>query len=177
MQVETHSPFVPLEAVTPADLVGKEGYLVELTNARKIQLLTANGVAIGVLDQKLEGDDTTWNVRLLGKGGTVKVKAGGVIAGGARVKGTNGGKVVTNGGYGRCVGTKLTAGNSADNDVIEIDDVVEPLIAVQAATVLTSTDGTAAAAADLAALKAEAEKIGDDVRAIHAKLVLSGLWS
>lgn len=40
---------------------------------------------------------------------------------------------------------------------------------------LTSTNGTAAAAADLAALKTEAEKIGDDVRAIHAALVLRGL--
>lgn len=33
---------------------------------------------------------------------------------------------------------------------------------------LTSTDGTAAAAADLNALKPEAEKIGDDVRALHS---------
>jgi hypothetical protein len=40
---------------------------------------------------------------------------------------------------------------------------------------LTSTNGTAAAAADLTALKAEAEKIGDDVRAIHAALVAQGL--
>lgn len=40
---------------------------------------------------------------------------------------------------------------------------------------LTSTNGTAAAAADLAALKAEAEKIGDDVRAIHAALVTAGV--
>lgn len=40
---------------------------------------------------------------------------------------------------------------------------------------LTSTNGTAAAAADLAALKAEAEKIGDDVRALHAALVTAGL--
>ena len=40
---------------------------------------------------------------------------------------------------------------------------------------LTSTNGTAAAAADLAALKVEAEKIGDDVRAIHAALILHGL--
>ena len=40
---------------------------------------------------------------------------------------------------------------------------------------LTSTNGTAAAAADLAALKVESEKIGDDVRAIHAALVLRGL--
>ncbi|MBI5770860.1 MAG: hypothetical protein HZA93_23990 [Verrucomicrobia bacterium] len=35
---------------------------------------------------------------------------------------------------------------------------------------LTSTDGTAAGAADLPALKTEAEKIGDDVRALHASL-------
>jgi hypothetical protein len=40
---------------------------------------------------------------------------------------------------------------------------------------LTSTNGTAAGAADLAALKAEAEKIGDDVRAIHAALKSFGL--
>jgi len=39
---------------------------------------------------------------------------------------------------------------------------------------LTSTDGTAAAAAaDLAALAAEAEKIGDDTRAIHAAVLLA----
>lgn len=40
---------------------------------------------------------------------------------------------------------------------------------------LTSTNGTAAGAADLAALKTEAEKIGDDVRAIHAALKSFGL--
>lgn len=41
---------------------------------------------------------------------------------------------------------------------------------------LTSTNGTAAAAsADLAALAAEAEKIGDDVRALHAALKTRGL--
>lgn len=41
---------------------------------------------------------------------------------------------------------------------------------------LTSTNGTAAAAsADLAALSAETEKIGDDVRALHAALKLHGL--
>jgi hypothetical protein len=42
---------------------------------------------------------------------------------------------------------------------------------------LTSTNGTAGAAADLAVLKAEAEKIGDDVRALHAALVLAGIVS
>jgi hypothetical protein len=40
---------------------------------------------------------------------------------------------------------------------------------------LGSTNGTAGAAADLAALKAEAELIGDDVRAIHAALVAINL--
>lgn len=40
---------------------------------------------------------------------------------------------------------------------------------------LTSTDGTAAGAADLAALKVESEKIGDDVRAVHAALKVAGI--
>lgn len=42
--------------------------------------------------------------------------------------------------------------------------------AIAAALVATSTNGTAGAAADLTALKAEAEKIGDDVRAVIAAL-------
>lgn len=45
-----------------------------------------------------------------------------------------------------------------------------------ATVTLTSTDGTAAAAsASLASLAAEAEKIGDDTRAIHAALVAAGI--
>jgi len=40
---------------------------------------------------------------------------------------------------------------------------------------LTSTNGTFAAAADLAAVKVEGEKVGDDVRAMHAALVTLGL--
>lgn len=40
---------------------------------------------------------------------------------------------------------------------------------------VTSTNGVAAAAADLAALAAEAEKIGDDVRAVRTALVTLGL--
>lgn len=43
------------------------------------------------------------------------------------------------------------------------------------AVVLTSANGVAAGAADLAALKAETEKIGDDLRAIYAALVLQGI--
>ena len=40
---------------------------------------------------------------------------------------------------------------------------------------VTSTNGTAGAAADLAALKAETELIGDDVRAVRTALVTLGL--
>lgn len=42
-------------------------------------------------------------------------------------------------------------------------------LAAAITALVTSTDGTAAAAADLAALKVEAEKIGDDVRLIAAR--------
>lgn len=48
--------------------------------------------------------------------------------------------------------------------------VVNPTV-VAAPAALTSTNGTAgAAAADLAALAAETEMVGDDTRALHAKL-------
>jgi len=42
--------------------------------------------------------------------------------------------------------------------------------AITALAALTSTNGTMAAAADDAAVKVEGEKIGDDVRAVHATL-------
>ena len=56
--------------------------------------------------------------------------------------------------------------------------VVVQVIASPLATAptLTSTNGTAAAAsADLAALAAETELIGDDVRALHAALLAAGI--
>ena len=40
---------------------------------------------------------------------------------------------------------------------------------------LASSNGTMAAAADLAAVKVEGEKLGDDVRAIYAAIVLHGI--
>lgn len=53
---------------------------------------------------------------------------------------------------------------------------VDALTPVASVVDLTSTNGTAAAAsANLAGLAAEAEKIGDDVRAIHAALVARGI--
>jgi hypothetical protein len=55
--------------------------------------------------------------------------------------------------------------------------VVSPETAVRGpvAVDITSTNGIAGDAADLAALKAEAENIGDDVRNIYAALVTAGI--
>ncbi|HVY69673.1 MAG TPA: hypothetical protein VHH73_07065, partial [Verrucomicrobiae bacterium] len=70
-------------------------------------------------------------IRLLGKGGTVKMVQGGAITVGARVKGASGGKVVTEGtGARRALGIKISStANGADGDVIEVIDVVEPFTA------------------------------------------------
>lgn len=59
----------------------------------------------------------------------------------------------------------------------EIECVLVPARVFGATVALASTDGTAAAAADLAGLKAETEHIGDDVRAIYAALVTAGFLS
>lgn len=72
---------------------------------------------------------------------------------------------------------KVIAGrvHDVDTDGVWVD-VREHASRVPGAVTLTSTDGTAAAAsASLANLAAEAEKIGDDVRAIHAALVVLGI--
>lgn len=57
---------------------------------------------------------------------------------------------------------------SGDGVAFEIETHLPIKVVVVAA--FTSTNGTAAAAADLAALKAEAEKIGDDVRSLGTAL-------
>ncbi len=71
---------------------------------------------------------------------------------------------------------KVIAGRvlDVDSDGVWIDTSEGAL--VPSAVTLTSTNGVAAAAsANLAALAAETEKIGDDVRAIHAALVAQGI--
>lgn len=59
-----------------------------------------------------------------------------------------------------------------DSDGVWVDTNANP-VAIQ--VTLGSTNGTMAAAADLAAVKVEGEKLGDDVRAIHAALVAKGI--
>lgn len=64
--------------------------------------------------------------------------------------------------------------HEVDDDGVWVDTTIaKPAPGV--APVLTSTNGTMAAAADDAAVKVEGEKIGDDVRALHAALVAAGV--
>jgi hypothetical protein len=135
MDTRNDTPFVTFLEETVGALDGKEGYLLMLgTNENTVKLATSGDVAIGVMAGKLQNGsigDGAVNVRLLGKGGTVKVKAGGIIAKGARVIWGTGGVVLTQtlttGSY-RTLGRKLGQGSSALNDVIEILDLVEPII-------------------------------------------------
>ncbi len=116
--------YATFEANVPADLVGKEDYYVELVAAtRKIQLYT-NGVAIGVLKQRLQGGKD-WTVRLLGCGGTYRAIANGAIAHLADVKAENGGKAVDQAGAGRALGYLISpVGGAVAGDVCEILDVL-----------------------------------------------------
>lgn len=59
-----------------------------------------------------------------------------------------------------------------DDDGVWVDtrEAHEATAVITALAALTSTNGTFAAAADLAAAKVEGEKVGDDVRAVHATL-------
>lgn len=127
---ETNSPFKSYQANVADALVGKEGYAVEQVNGsdNKIQLYTT-GPLLGFLHERLEGDDA-WNVRLIGKGGTVRCVAGPGTAIGtpAYVKPANGGKVVLAASTDIACGIKTYPGaNSADGDFIEIVDVLVKL--------------------------------------------------
>lgn len=121
METYTDTPYKPFKEETTDALLNKEGHLVELgTASDTVKLATNAANAIGVLFEKTPGNPHV-NIRLMGKGGSVKVVAGGVIAKGARVTWGTGGKFVS-ATTGTLFGRKLTQGSSADNDVIEILD-------------------------------------------------------
>ncbi len=69
---------------------------------------------------------------------------------------------------------KVPAGRviGVDNDGVWVDTRFASLapVVVTPLAALTSTNGIFGAAADLTAAKAEGEKVGDDVRAVHATL-------
>lgn len=109
-------------------------------------------------------------VELLGRGASRLLVASEAITADEWVYTAANGKVQdepTSAGTYYMVGKAKTAATT-DGDEIEVDTITPIKVVVIAA--MTSTNGTAAGAADLAALKTEAEKIGDDVRAIAAAL-------
>lgn len=127
MKTFTEGPYYTAKEETTDALLDKEGYLVELGTADgTVKLATSGNLAIGVLTEKRKGDPHV-TVRLLGKGGTVKVRAGGVIAKGANVGWGTGGKFVTM-ATGNTLGKKVCQGSSADGDVIEILDAFRSIV-------------------------------------------------
>lgn len=119
------------EEETLGALVGKEHFFVALgTNENTIRLAANGDEVIGVLHERTALESKDISVRLLGKGGTVKVKAGGVIAKNGRVIWGSDAKalpVPAEPGTYRTLGRALGQGSSANNDVIEILDLVEPV--------------------------------------------------
>lgn len=141
--------------------------------------VVASGAAdepIGVITDEAGAAEDPVNVDLFGSACETKLMVGSeAIAAGADVYTAAGGKVqdepAAAGTY-WLVGRALTA-CGGDGQQVAVDPVKPIKVVVIAA--LTSTNGTAGAAADLTALKAEAEKIGDDVRALGAALASPAL--
>lgn len=128
-QIYNDGAYKTFKEATVGALDNKEGYAVALDTAENtVKLATGSADSIGIIKQKLQdgsGGTGDVNIRLLGKGGTVKVVAGGAIAKGALVMTASGGKVVVATTTSRAIGRKLTHGTSADGDVIEILDNIE----------------------------------------------------
>jgi hypothetical protein len=197
MKTFTEGPYYSFAEETTDALLDKENYLVALgTAAGTVKIATSTDDPIGVLTAKREGDPHV-TVRLLGKGGTLKVIAGGVIGKNARVIWDTDGVVITKptgAGSARTLGRKLSQGNCASGDIIEVLDVIEPLrvatvVAAPAAAVnvngaIAGLNSTAVnpTKGDYDLLLAATETLADDVRsaitsliAIHTALVAQGI--
>ncbi|CAN5545699.1 hypothetical protein BH09VER1_BH09VER1_24610 [soil metagenome] len=163
---------IPL--IATVSLLGKEGYFYKLDAANQAVIVAAatdvpHGVILATSEDGLEISAAP----LGGNHGTILLKLGADVTdlrkdltvradGSVESDDATGARVI--------VARPLETG--ATDEMIEC--VVLPARKIGAAVVATSTNGTAAAAVDLAALKAEAENIGDDVRAILAALQTAG---
>lgn len=112
---------------TPGNLDGKQDYLVELGAAEdSVKLLVTPGNAIGTVRNILQAGHPQVAIRLLGKDGTLRVVQSAAIAKGALVKAAAGGTVVPAATAGdRVLGRKLSQGNGAVGEIIEIIDALE----------------------------------------------------
>lgn len=118
-------PLASFQEETLNDLAGKEGFFVEPGTAEgTVKLLATVGKEIGVVHQKPDARDKEVVVRLLGVGGIIRVKAGGVIAQNAKVLPAVGGKGVSS-ASGLTRGRKMGNGSSAVDDLIEVLSITE----------------------------------------------------
>src|SRR5271165_5267339 len=116
--------YASFAAAVPANLVGKEGYVVELVpGTRTIQLYTATATRppLGVLFERLEGD-SIWSVRLIGRASTVRVVAGGNIPANGQVQAAAGGTVTSCATNGPAIGVSVDGLAHVANDIFEIAD-------------------------------------------------------
>lgn len=122
----TDTAYKSFDEETLHDLKDKEGYAVLPGAAEGTVKLPANAAeaaqCIGVIYKRTRPDDKEVNVRLFGKGGTLKARMGGIVAKVAAVKVAAGGKLVAAASGDLAVGRRLDQGNSADNDFSEILD-------------------------------------------------------
>lgn len=158
-----------------ASLAGKERYFYKLNGSNQAVIVASAADVPDGLIGAVTGDGLEISaLKSGGNHGPVKIKLGAAVTDlrldlVLRADGTVGPDTGT--GARVIVARPLETGEADE----EIECVLLKPRVFGAAVALTSTNGTAAAAADLAALKAEAEKIGDDVRAIHAALLTAGL--
>lgn len=163
--------------VAALTLAGKEGYFYKLDASNQaIAIAAVTDVPDGLIgDVATDGLEIS-GLKQGGNHGTVRVKLGAAVTdlrkdltlradGSVESDDSAGARVI--------VARPLETG--AADELIEA--VLVPTRKIGAAVVLGSTNGAAGAAADLAALKAETELLGDDVRAIHAALVTAGFLS
>lgn len=160
--------------VAALTLAGKEGYFYKLNASNQAIAIAAvtdvpHGLILAVSDNGLEISAAP----LGGNHGTCKVKLGTAV--------TDLRKDLTVKADGTAepddaAGARVIVARPLETGVA--DEMIECVLLrprlIGAPLVLGSTNGTAGAAADLAALKAETELLGDDVRALVAALIANG---
>lgn len=167
------NPVIPI--VAAATLAGKEGHFYKLdANNEAVIVDDAADIPHGLILSTSEDGLEISAAPLAGNHGTVLVKLAGTVDDLRKdLQLTAAGKAIEDAGTGARVLVARPLDTGVEDEMIECV-LLDPR-PLGAAVTLTSTNGTAAAAsADIAALAAEAEKIGDDVRAMHAALVTAG---
>lgn len=166
--------FAIFPIVATVSLLGKEGYFYKLDGSNQAILCAAvTDVPHGLIGQVTADGLEISAVPLGGNHGTMRVKLGAAVTD-LRLDLTlrADAKAESDDGAGNRVAVARPLETGAADELIECILISPRLIGN--AIVLASTNGTAGAAADLAALKAEAENIGDDVRALYAALKANG---